>query len=119
MASIDLSGLNIHELTDLVGKAQSEMASREKQRQKDLRSELERRVAAEGYKMGDIFPELGNGAAGGRQRRKMPVKFRNPQNPDETWTGIGRSPRWVQAILSERGIDMAAFKGIPMYRIHN
>ena len=58
MASIDLSALNIDQLTDLVGKAQSEMASREKQRRKDLRSELERRVAADGYKMGDIFPEL-------------------------------------------------------------
>ena len=118
MADIDLSGLSIDRLTDLVGKAQSEMASREKQRRKDLRSELERRVAADGYKLGDIFPELGTGAATGRQRRKMPVRFRNPQNPDETWTGIGRSPKWVQAILSERGIDMVAFKGIPMYQIH-
>ena len=118
MASIDLSGLSIDQLTDLVGKAQSEMASRERQRRKDLRSELERRVTAEGYKMGDIFPELGNGAAGGRQRRKMPVKFRNPQNPEETWTGIGRSPKWVQAILDERGIDITAFKGIPMYQTH-
>ena len=117
MADIDISGLNIDQLTDLVGKAQSEMASREKQRRKDLRSELERRVAADGYKLGDIFPELGNGAAGGRQRRKMPVKFRNPQNPEETWTGIRRSPKWVQAILAERGIEMAAFKGIPMYRV--
>ena len=118
MASIDLSTLNIDQLTDLVGKAQSEMASREKLRRKDLRSELERRVTAEGYKMRDIFPELGNGATGGRQRRKMPVRFRNPQNPEETWTGIGRSPKWVQALLAERGIDMAAFKGIPMYRVH-
>ncbi len=118
MADIDLSGLNIDQLTNLVGQAQSEMASREKQRRKDLRSELERRVTAEGYKMPDIFPELANGVAGGRQRRKMPAKFRNPQNPDEAWTGIGRSPKWVQAILSERGIDMAAFKAIPMFRIH-
>ena len=118
MASIDLSGLNIDQLTDLVGKAQSEMASRERQRRKDLRSELERRVAADGYKMGDIFPELGTDAANGRQRRKMPAKFRNPQNPEEKWTGIGRTPRWVDAILTERGIDMAAFKGIPMYQVH-
>ena len=117
MASIDLSTLNIDQLTDLVGKAQSEMASREKQRRKDLRSELERRITAEGYKMGDIFPELRSGGTNGTRRRKMPVKFRNPQNPDETWTGIGRSPKWVRAILSERGIDMAAFKGIPMYQI--
>ena len=81
MASIDLSDLNIDQLTDLVGKAQSEMASREKQRRKDLRSELERRVAADGYKLGDIFPELGTGATGGRQRRKMPVKVPEPAEP--------------------------------------
>ena len=118
MADIDLSGLNIDQLAELVGKAQTEMASREKQRRKDLRSELERQLAADGYKLGDIFPELPTGAVGGRQRRKMPVKFRNPQNPEEKWTGIGRTPKWVDAILSERGIDMAAFKGILMYKVH-
>ena len=117
MVSLDISALNIDQITELAGNAQSEMVSREKQRRKDLRTELERRAAADGYKMGDIFPELGTGGANGRQRRKMPVKFRNPQNPEETWTGIGRLPKWVQAILAERGIDMAAFKGIPMYQI--
>ena len=119
MADIDLFNLNIDQLADLVRQAQSEMATRERQRRKDLRSELERRVTAEGYKMGDIFPELRTGAANATRRRKMPVKFRNPQNPDETWTGIGRSPKWVRTILSERGIDMVAFKGIPMYQVHD
>ena len=118
MADIDLSGLNIDELSNLVGKAQSEMASREKKRRKDLRSELERRVATDGYKMGDIFPELGSANGIGARRQKRPAKFRNPQNPDESWSGIGRTPKWVQAILQERGIDAAAFKSIPMYQIH-
>ena len=118
MADIDLSGLNIDQLSDLVGKAQSEMASREKKKRKDLRSELERRVVADGYKLADIFPELGNGAANGNQRQKRPAKYRNPQNPGESWSGIGRTPKWVQAILEERGIDGAAFKAIPMYQIH-
>ena len=117
MTTIDISGFTIDQLTELVGKAQSEMASREGQRRKDLRSELERRVAADGYTMNDIFPELGGGAAGGRQRRKRPAKYRNPQT-DQTWSGIGRTPKWVQAILDERGIDTAAFKSILMYRIH-
>ena len=117
MKDINLSGLNIQQLNGLVGEAQAEMASREKQRRKGLRSELERRIAADGYKLGDIFPELGSGSANGSQRQKRPVKFRNPQSPDDTWTGIGRSPKWVQAILGERGIDMAAFKSIPMYQV--
>lgn len=67
--------------------------------------------------MRDIFPELANGSSARRRRRKMPAKFRDPQNPDEIWTQIRRSPKWVQAILAEWGIDMAAFKGIPMYQV--
>ena len=118
MADIDLSGLSIDQLADLVEKSHAEMASREKQRRKDLRSELERRVTAEGYKMGDIFPELGSASGTGARRQKRPAKYRNPQNPDETWSGIGRTPKWVQAILGGRGIDAAAFKSIPMYQIH-
>ena len=118
MDQIDLKGLDVDQLTELVGKVQTEMASREKRKRQDLRAELERRVAAEGYKMGDIFPELGSAGPTGRRRRKMPAKYRNPQNPEETWTGIGRSPKWVQVILTERGIDMASFKSIPMYQIH-
>ncbi len=119
MDQIDLKGLNDDQLSGLVGKVQTEMASREKRRRQGLRAELERRVAAEGYKMADIFPELGTSASSGRRRRKMPPKYRNPQNPDETWTGIGRSPKWVQEILGERGIDMKSFKSIPMYQIHS
>ena len=104
-------------LPELVAKAQAGLASREKQNRKDLRAELERRVAGEGYKMADIFPELG-AASSSSARRKWPAKYRNPQNPDTTWSGLGRTPKWVQAILDERGIDRAAFKSIPMYQIH-
>ena len=118
MTTIEIADLSIDQLTDLVGKAQAEMASRERQRRKDLRAELERRVSAEGYKMGDIFPELGSGSASAARRQKRPAKYRNPQNPDETWSGIGRTPKWVAAIVEERGIDVPAFKAIPMYQIH-
>ena len=117
VTSIDLEPLDIDQLRELLGNAQTEIASREKENRKELRAELERRVTAEGYKLADIFPELGAGASTGA-RRKRPSKYRDPQNPDQTWSGIGRTPKWVQAILDERGIDMTAFKSIPMYRIH-
>ena len=117
MASINLERLDIDQLAELLANAQTEIASREKGNRKELRAELERRVTAEGYKMADLFPELGAGAASG-ERRKRPAKYRNPQNPEQAWSGIGRTPKWVQALLDERGIDMAAFKSIPMYQIH-
>ena len=117
VTSIDLGPLDIDQLTELLGNAQTEIASCEKENRKELRAELERRVTAEGYKMSDIFPELDADASSGA-RRKRPAKYRDPQNPDQTWSGIGRTPKWVQAILDERGIDMGAFKSIPMYRFH-
>ena len=116
MPSIEVNHLDIEQLTELLGNAQAEMAAREKHGRKELRAELERRVAADGYKMGDIFPELA--AASSSTHRKKPAKYRDPQSPGQTWSGVGRTPKWVQAILDERGIDMAAFKSIPMYRIH-
>ena len=118
MTSIDIERLDIEQLAELLAKAQTELASREKQNRKDLRAELERRITAEGYKMADLFPELGAASSSGA-RGKRPAKYRNPQHPDHTWSGVGRTPKWVQAILDERGIDMAAFKSIPMYQIHS
>ena len=118
VASIDLERLDIEQLPELLAKAQSELASREKQGRRDLRAELERRVAAKGYKIADIFPELG-AASSSSARRKWPAKYRDPQNTEQPWSGLGRTPKWVQAILEERGIDRAAFKSIPMYQIHS
>ena len=80
MPSINLESLDIDQLAGLLANAQAEMASREKENRKELRAELERRVAAEGYKMSDIFPELGTGATSSA-RRKRPAKYRNPQTP--------------------------------------
>ena len=59
MASID-----IEQLAELLAKAQTEITSRANQGRRDLRAELERRVASDGYKMADIFPELGAASHG-------------------------------------------------------
>ena len=113
MTEINLAQLDIAELNGLIGKAQSEMASRETRKRRDLRTELDRRLRAEGYQLADIFPE----ATDGPRRQKRPVKFRNPQDPEQSWSGVGRLPKWVQEVLDERTIDLKTFKEIPMYQI--
>jgi DNA-binding protein H-NS len=38
----------------------------------------------------------------GRTRRSYPIvfpKYRNPEQPSETWTGRGKQPRWLVAEL--------------------
>jgi DNA-binding protein H-NS len=62
----------------------------------DLREKVEAMVAAAGFKMSDIF-----GAGRGGKGRKVAAKYANPDDPNETWTGRGRKPRWLAARLKD------------------
>ena len=46
-------------------------------------------------KAGFDIRELFDGRAG--KRGKVAIKYRNSKNPENTWTGRGRMPRWMTA----------------------
>jgi DNA-binding protein H-NS len=64
--------------------------------------EVKARAASLGVSLADLTGSRGkkaaaaeqSKAAGVRQRAKPRIKFRNPQT-GETWTGIGRTARWL------------------------
>jgi DNA-binding protein H-NS len=39
--------------------------------------------------------------------KKVAPKYRNPANPEQTWTGRGVSPSWVQALKAAGTLDSA------------
>jgi len=39
--------------------------------------------------------------------KKVAPKYRNPSNPEQTWTGRGVSPTWVQALKTAGTLDTA------------
>jgi len=39
--------------------------------------------------------------------KKVAPKYRNPANPEQTWTGRGVSPTWVQALKAAGTLDSA------------
>ncbi len=39
--------------------------------------------------------------------KKVAPKYRNPTNPEQTWTGRGVSPTWVQALKAAGTLDSA------------
>ncbi|SMF94473.1 DNA-binding protein H-NS [Methylomagnum ishizawai] len=45
----------------------------------------------------------------GRKGSKVPVKYQNPQNLSQKWTGRGMKPKWLQALLEE-GRDIKEFE---------
>lgn len=36
-----------------------------------------------------------------RVKSSRPAKYRNPSNPEQTWTGIGKPPAWVDVVGRE------------------
>lgn len=39
--------------------------------------------------------------------KKVAPKYRNPANPEQTWTGRGVSPAWVQSLKTAGTLDSA------------
>jgi DNA-binding protein H-NS len=65
------------------------------EKQNAERDELRRRIVAmvkeAGFEMSDLFGK------GLKTKGNVSVKYRDPQNPENTWTGRGRMPRWMAA----------------------
>jgi DNA-binding protein H-NS len=56
-----------------------------------LRERILAMVREHGFEISDLF---GKGRKG---KGSVAVKYRDPKNPDNTWTGRGRMPRWMAA----------------------
>lgn len=61
------------------------------------RSALQEKFAAQAAKAGFDLRDLMGGGRGVRRGSKVAPKYLDPQNPENTWTGRGRMPRWMAA----------------------
>jgi len=66
---------------------------------------LSRRMAAEKAKLEERLRKIEGtrdetrADRGRRPYPPVPQKYQNPKNPDETWSGRGKQPRWVKVQL--------------------
>ena len=87
-----LDRLSYRELLDL----QSKISSLIETRRNEERAELTRKLAVMAASSGFSLPELVGGRRATTARRTtMVVRYRHPKNPELTWTGRGRRPKWL------------------------
>jgi DNA-binding protein H-NS len=110
MAAIDFELMSLDELWSLHEK---------------LATALEARLNSEKAALEVRLKKLNRSASGerraspnasGGERRPYPAvlpKYRNPANPAETWSGRGKQPRWLVALLQAGG-QIAEFRIAPM-----
>lgn len=101
MASISYDKMSVKELTDHIARAQKALGAAKDRERSDVKAKIASMAENAGFSMGELF--------GGRGRGKsVAVKYMNPDNRSETWTGRGRKPNWLVAKLS-KGAKMPDF----------
>ena len=95
---VNLDKLNIQELKDVLDNAEKQIESRKKTELKSVRKQVKDLIKDNGYTPGDIFPALKTPT---KPKTKVAPKYRNPKNKEQTWTGRGRKPKWVEELLNK------------------
>lgn len=116
--SIDINTLSAKELESLISKAKKRKTTLSKRKPLgQVRKKLAQQAKNEGYTLEELFGAGAGTSSATRAPRgtakkarkslgKVPPKYRNPANPEETWTGRGKQPRWLAAYTSEgRNVD--------------
>lgn len=99
MKRLQLEAMSLDELWELHEEIPQILSMRIIEEKQQLEQRLERLNQAYLNSMGD---SVARGAA--RARRFYPrvyPRYRNPQEPTETWSGRGKQPRWLVKALRE------------------
>jgi DNA-binding protein H-NS len=121
--SIDITRLSAKELDALIDQAKKRKSTLNKRKPITVvRTRLTALAKAEGYTIAELFggaAAKGSGAPAapatkarkstkGYKLGKVAPKYRNPGNPEETWAGRGKPPRWL-AVQLEQGRKLEDF----------
>ncbi|MGY0505545.1 H-NS histone family protein [Luteimonas sp. e5] len=114
---MDINSLNTRELTQLISEATKRKKVLAKRKPiNQVRASVNRIVRTSGYTFEELFgvpaPKATKRATRKTTARKstgkVPPKYRDPANPENTWTGRGRQPLWLVA-YTDAGRDVNEF----------
>ncbi len=104
--TIDLPKLSLEQLQALVPAAQQRIVELEEKQRQQAFDKVQAAAAEVGMSPAELLKHFGVGA---RAKKPVKPKYRNPDNPDETWSGRGRKPEWVKEWI-DAGKDLAELK---------
>ena len=105
MRKIDLSNHSLTELKALRQDINKAINTAEKAKKQAARKAVAALAREHGYKLTDLV------RGGSRNTKPATPKYRNPDNPNLTWTGRSRRPGWVKDALAKgKKLDSFAVK---------
>ena len=102
-ASNGLDKMSYAELLKLEERIQTAIAAKRVEDAASTKEALRAMAEKAGYSLNDLFGKRGGRKGSGE------VKFRNPKDTSQTWTGRGRKPNWLVDAV-KKGAKIDAFK---------
>lgn len=96
MPNMQLQDLNSLTTTDLE-RLQERVSTLLTARKDAEKNDAIERIQALANEAGITVSIQDGGGAGGKKSAVAP-RYRNPENPSDTWSGRGRAPRWLAAL---------------------
>ncbi|WP_122900373.1 H-NS histone family protein [Acinetobacter sp. B51(2017)] len=103
----DISNLSVEELKRLQAEAEVLIASKKDQAIEDAYNQIMTIADNVGLSIEQIL-EFGAQKRKKSTRKAVEPRYRNKNNPSDTWTGRGKQPRWLVAEL-EKGAQLEDF----------
>lgn len=97
--------LSESELASLIEKAQKALKEKQESKRKEVLAKIKELASSIG-----VTAEISETTKpSGRKGTKVPIKYQNPHNLSQKWTGRGVKPKWLQ-ILIDQGHDIKEFE---------
>ena len=106
MKDSQLEKLTLKELTDLRDRVAKMIIYKQDTEKASLKDELIARAQEAGFNITDLFPAGSRKGGAAKSKGSSGSLYRNPEDPNLTWSGRGRKPKW----LSEEGGDIERFR---------
>lgn len=88
MTNLDLKELSLSDLKDLRKSVEKAIATHAERAKANARAQVEELARSLGFSLAELAK------AAPRARRVSAVRYRHPENPSMTWSGMGRRPAW-------------------------
>jgi len=91
--TIDLDSMSREELLALKKNVDKALSGFEKRQREAALAAAQKAAQEHGFSLDEIFGKKSTG------KTSVP-KYRNPEDPSQTWTGRGRQPAWYKAAIA-------------------
>jgi len=106
MADVDLDSMELGELKELQKSVEKAISDYHDRKRAEARAAAEAAVRELGYNLDEVIAM--KGIKGKSSKSGAPAKYRNPEDPTQSWSGRGRQPQWMKDAI-ENGANRDDF----------